>query len=353
MTAKRWRGKWVADFVIAGKRIRRVSPVQSRRGAQAFETELRADLSPPSGCSGVCPTLEAFAVEWLIERVTVVNKPSERIRKESILRVHLIPAMGHLRLDEITTRLTDEYMASRRESGLHPRTVNGHLNVLTSLLRCAVEWKHLEAIPVVHRLKVPPPTFDWLRPHEAERLLTAVRDEVEWSALFTVALRTGLRRGELFGLSWSHIDPDRQVVDVRVSNYRGIITTTKSYRERTISLTSDAMSALDRWRHVGGDGLIFPGPDGRPTRDPGRANRKLHLVLQGLGIRPLRVHELRHSFASHLVLQGVPLRQIQALLGHRSITTTERYAHIADESLAAAIATIDPSACQLASRRAS
>lgn len=353
MTAKRWRGKWVADFVIGGRRIRRVSPVQSRRGAQAFEAELRDDLSPMNGCSGSCPTLAEFAVEWLVERVTVVNKPSERIRKESILRVHLIPAMGRLHLDEITTRLTDEYMASRQATGLHPRTINGHLNVLTSLLRCAVEWQRLEAIPVVHRLKVPTPTFDWLRPHEAERLLIAVRDEAEWCALFTVALRTGLRRGELFALSWCDIDPDRQVVDVRASNYRGIVATTKSYRARTISLTSDALAALEQWRHFGGDGLIFPGIDGQATRDPARANRKLHMVLEGIGIRPLRVHELRHSFASHLVLKGVPLRQIQALLGHRSITTTERYAHIADEALTAAIATIDPSACNLASRRAS
>ncbi|MCB9554099.1 MAG: tyrosine-type recombinase/integrase, partial [Myxococcales bacterium] len=77
-------------------------------------------------------------------------------------------------------------------------------------------------------------------------------------------------------------------------------------------------------------------------KSPGQANRMLHRTLETLGLRRLRFHDLRHTFASHLVLRGVPLRQIQMLLGHSTISHTERYAHVCDTSLAAAIATLEP-----------
>lgn len=343
MTAKRWRGKWVADFSIGGKRVRRVSPVQSKRGAQDYEAELRRALSTSNACSGPSPTLADFAIEWLLERVTVVNKPSDRIRKESILRLHLLPALGERHLDEITTRDLDRYIADRRADGLAPSTINGHLSVLSALLRCAREWGCPAATPTIHWLKVPLAEYDWLRPTEADKLLAAVAPTPKWSAMFTVALRTGLRRGELYALHWSSIDRERAAVDVFHSLYRGRLTTTKNHRRRTVPLTVDALAALDRWRASSHGELVFPGADGGLDRSPGRANEALDDALDGVGLRRVRVHDLRHSFASHLVLRGVSLRVIQRLLGHRSITQTERYAHVADESLIAAVAALEPS----------
>ena len=126
MTAKRWREKWVADFTLDGKRIRRVSPVQTRRGAQAYEAELRAAWSTSTPCSGPIPRLDDFAVRWLTERVVIRNKPSDRVRKESILRVHLLPALGERRLDTITARDLEAWLgAGSGANGNDPRRALG------------------------------------------------------------------------------------------------------------------------------------------------------------------------------------------------------------------------------------
>lgn len=346
MTAKQWRGRWVADFTLDGQRIRRVSPIQTRRGAQAYELELRSASSASSASSTRPPRLDDFAIEWLTERVVVVNKPSDRVRKESILRLHLLPALGGRCLDEITPRDLDAYVADRRAAGLGASTVNGHLAVLSALLHCAAEWGRLDKAPRIRRLPTEPFEFDWLRPAEADRLLAVVAPEPKWSAMFTVALRTGLRRGELFALHWSAVDLERRAVDVHRSLYHGRLTTPKNHRRRTVPLTADAVTALERWRPFSPGELVFPGADGDLDRSQSRANEALHRALDAVDIRRVRVHDLRHSFASHLVLRGVPLRVIQRLLGHHSILQTERYAHVADESLTAAVALLEPKAAQ-------
>lgn len=346
MAVKKWRGKWVVDLVVDDKRLRRVSPVQTKRGARAYEEELRlASLATPTDgakTSVESPSFAEFAPEWLTTYAVVNNKPSEQARKEVNLRVHLVPFFGKWRLDEITPHRVEAYKVDRLKAGKAHSTINRTLTVLQTLLRSAEEWGRLESVP---RIRLLPESydFDWLRPDEAASMLEAAHGlGLYWYTMFFLALRTGMRRGEIYGLHWSEVDFDARVVTVRYSLWQGQLGTPKSGKVRVIPMTADLVAIMMTWRdHSTGD-VVFAGSDGALVRTAqGLANIKLSKALTEAGLRRVRFHDLRHSFASHLVLMGRSLKEVQVLMGHHSVTETERYAHIGDEQLASAINALD------------
>lgn len=342
MAVTKWRNKWCVDLQIDGQRIRRVSPTQTKRGAQEYEAELRASLIRQTSGSLepelISPTVAEFAPEFLLAYSKVNNKPAERSRKENVLRNHIVPFFGKLRLDEITPRRLEAFKASRLKKGMKPVTVNKHLGVLKKMLNCAVEWGQLKEVPPMRKLKVAPTEeFEWLRPHEAVELLEAAKADPKWHAFFFVALRTGMRRGEIFGLHWRDVDLDARRIMVNYTVFKGTLQTPKGGKTRPLPMSADLAEVLERWRLLTPGPLVFPNLKGKLTKSPASANKALDRVLDGTDIRRVRVHDLRHTFASHLVLQGCSLRVVQKLLGHASIQMTERYAHVGDSQLTAAI----------------
>lgn len=155
------------------------------------------------------------------------------------------------------------------------------------------------------------------------------------------ALRTGMRQGEIRGLQWSSIDWLNRSVAVRHSqdNYRKLLVPPKSNRTRHVPLDTDVYTIL--YRRKGGMGYVFLGRDGQPF-----SNYGLHYAIRKLcvraGLRKIGWHTMRHTFASHLAMRGVPLPIIKELMGHSSITTTMRYAHVAPSTLRSAIEMLNP-----------
>ena len=344
MAVKKWRGKWSVDFEVDGKRIRRVSPVQNKRGAREFERELRLELetTPKAPERVEAPRLADFADEWLAAYVAVHNKPSTMVRNRTIFRRHLIPFFGNRRLDEIDGRAIEAFKGDRRAVGLNNGTINTHLTVLHKMMRTAQEWGRLGDVPRVRLLPYEQGDFDWLRPAEAGALLDAAEGMGgRWYTLFLLALRTGMRRGEIFALHWREVDFDARQITVKHTEWRGGVVSTKSGKVRVVPMAADLVAALRRWRERCRGALVFPNRDGRIMRRTGNANRALRRALSRAGLRHVRFHDLRHTFASHLVLKGQPLRVVQLLMGHHSVTVTERYAHVGDEQLAAAVDVLD------------
>lgn len=351
MAVKKWRGKWVVDLKIDGKRVRRVSPEQTRRGAQRYEAELLLGLSTETPCSGddragprgsgaprACPTLAEFAPEWLMTYAVVNNKPSERLRKESVLRCHLVPFFGNQRLDEITLLRVEGFKAHLLREGLKASTINVLLATLRKLLNCAVEWGRLAQAPRIRKLPEAQADFDWLRPAESEQLLAAARAvDDQWYMVILTALRTGMRKGELIALQWSAVDLDRRRITVKYTSSLGQLGSPKSGRQRTIPMSPDLHAALAAWRPRSPGRYVFPGRDDEmmPKDAPYTA---LQRVLRCADMRHIRFHDLRHTFASHLVLHRRSLREVQLLLGHHSVTVTQRYAHVSDDQLTDAVA---------------
>ena len=153
-----------------------------------------------------------------------------------------------------------------------------------------------------------------------------------------LSLQTGLRRGELFTLLWPDVELDGGYLTVRGSN-------AKSLKTRHVPLNDRAREVLLGWKRqsLGDDGLVFPGKEGKPFDN---VNSSWRRVLDDAGIRKFRWHDLRHDFASKLVMAGVDLNTVRELLGHADLQMTLRYAHLAPEHKAAAVAMLNPTTRQ-------
>lgn len=146
-----------------------------------------------------------------------------------------------------------------------------------------------------------------------------------------VSLNTGLRLGELLKLDWQHVNLDRAILTV-------IDASAKSGKQRHIPLNDEALATLKAWREQSNNAIVFASADGAVRVDVKTAWQKL---LKDAEITKFRWHDMRHHFASRLVMAGVDLNTVRELLGHADLTMTLRYAHLAPEHLSAAVAKLN------------
>ena len=332
----RKRQFWIVDVDLElpdgkRKRVRKVSPVQTRRGALEYERELRQSILSGSHRQKEDKPLlfGEFAREFMKTHAAAHNKPSEQTAKESMLRLHLLPNYETTRLDKIDELSVAKFVSRQMETGLNPKTINNQLILLRSILGKAYEWKKLKSVPKIKKLPVPPPKTDFLDYQESTRLVEAAAGDAEWQSAIIVALNTGLRLGELIGLKWEDCDLKARKLTVRRTVWQGHVGTPKSGRNRTIPLNHRAIGALQGHRHLRGP-WVWSFPDGAPHN---KDTFKLALAKarKFAGLRHFEWHTLRHTFASHLAMKGAPLRVVQELLGHASIQMTMRYAHLSPE----------------------
>ena len=200
-------------------------------------------------------------------------------------------------------------------------------------------------MPSIKRLNLQPTDYDWLRPEESKRYLKAAeRHYPRWRAFLWTSLRSGLRRGEVFALQWRDLDFEHRHIHVRHSVFRGKLEATKSHRKRVVPMSPQLHGALERHAaetHRPRCPWVFPNEDGQLAHHLDHVQRPHYGSLKAAGLRRIRFHDLRHTFASQLVLAGRPLKEVQELLGHASIQQTMRYAHLAQEKMVTAVAALD------------
>jgi len=345
MSVRIIKKSWWVDLTFNRTRYRRRSPENSRAGALAYEAVLRQRLArgeninrePPSQE----PTFEQFAARWFRDYVTANNKFSERRNKGYILNASLNPFFGRMPIREITSAHIEAYKAREVASGISNKTINNRLTVLSKCISVAYEWQEFQEMPPkIKKLKCTSARTDYLSDDECRRLLANTNGVLH--DFIIAGLRTGLREGELKGLQWSDIDFDHRILTVRHSwcDYRKVLDTPKSNRERHIPLGDEVYEVLFRRRRT--SGFVFTVERGQPLSHK-RLILQLARACERAGIRRTTSHVLRHTFASHLVAKGIPLNVVQSLLGHSSVTTTMRYAHIAPSSLRAAVDLLTPS----------
>ena len=344
MAVRRVKTKWFVDFRFqyadgTVERIRKCSPIQSRAGAEEFEHQLRTSMMTPSRITKEVPKFSAYAAEFLETYVLANNKPSERSMKACILKHHLVPAFGEMRLDSIRLHPIEVFKASLLKKGLGRKRVNNILAVLGKMLRYAHEVELVESVPRIKLLKVPPQEFDFLTFEELSRLLDAVKDDPERRALLLLGSDAGLRQGELVALEWGDVDLVAGTLTVRRSSWHGIVGTPKSGRDRKVPLTARLRAALRAHRHLRSE-LVFCHSDGSPFTQSA-IEAALRFACKRARLRRIGSHVLRHTFCSHLAMRGAAPKAIQELVGHSTLTMTLRYMHLAPSALREAVALLD------------
>jgi len=336
MSARKLGNSWWVDFRHCGVRYRKRSPQNSRGGARDYEETLRSALARgldpcAPDASGRRPeqTMSEFAPEWMDGYSRANNKPSEQYTKHVLLRLHIQPFFGRMKLSAIGPECIETYKALKLKEGYAAKTVNNHLAVLGKILRTAVDWDRLDACPRYRQLKTIPPEMDYLTPLESHAL---VGDQAEptWNAMTLVGARTGMRKGELRALAWSDVDFEHRHITVRRSAWRNVVASTKTSKIRHVPMTDDVCETLLRMRES--SGYVFHRPDGSIVAES-TAEKAIARICKRTGVKITKWHGLRHTCGSQLSASGVPLNQVSAVLGHSSITTTMRYAHFAPSML--------------------
>lgn len=305
------------------------------------------DVGTMSESRGI--TVEDFLDQWLTEVVKPNVRPWTYKGYEVHVRLHLKPTIGKVQLDKLTPLHVQQLLNSKIARGLSPKTVRYIRGTLRTALNQAVHWglisrnaASLVASPRVEHYEIQP-----LTPVEARTFLAAIKgDRLE--ALYSVALTMGLRQGEALGLEWKDVDLELGYLRInkQLQRHDGefqLVPTKTSTSRRTLAMPASIVQSLrdhrlrqaDERRAIGappnGPDLVFTTERGRPI-DGSVVSHHFHDVLESAGLPQRRFHDLRHSCATLLLVQGVSPRVVMDVLGHSQIALTmNTYSHVIPE----------------------
>lgn len=349
---ERWDGRWAGSVHIGyedGRRVRKHVMGHSRAEVkEKMDALMRAHQEKrpiPSQREKVGP----FLRRWLDEVARPTLRASTYDSYDDILRGHLIPGLGRIALAKLSPADIQTFLNAKLASGLSPRRVQYIHAVLRRALVTAERWGMVSrnVAKLVDPPRVPHHEIAPLTPKQAKCLIEAASDD-RHRALYTTALGTGLRQGELLGLRWEDVDLDTGRLRVRhtLANVDGTLTLLEPKTERsrrTISLPAVVAAALRAHRTrqrmdrlVAGSrwvdsGHVFTTMVGRPIH-AATVTRAFQAALERAGLPHARFHDLRHAAATFLLAQGMTLEDVKQLLGHSSITlTSNTYGHVLEQ----------------------
>jgi integrase len=270
------------------------------------------------------PTMNDLCDEYLEHHALVHKRPhSVRDDKQMISGI-ITPRIGTLRISAVNRQGIEKLHASLKPT---PYLANRVLALLSKMFSLAMEWHWVgsnptQGIPRFHEDK----RERWLQPEELQRFVKALNEypNQNLADAFRLLLLTGSRKSEVLTAEWSMFDL-QQGLWTKPSSH------TKEKQIEHIPLSIQALELLTHMKKQGdGTGFLFPGMSGSPRTTLRVAWSK---ICQAAGLTNVRVHDLRHSYASYLVSNGVSLHIVGRLLGHSQAQTTQRYAHVAHQSL--------------------
>ncbi|MDX9798704.1 MAG: site-specific integrase [Bacteroidales bacterium] len=292
-------------------------------------------------------TLREYFEKWLADYATPKLSPRSLERYSGIVRNSIIPELGHIILTQLKPEHIQSHYSAMLESGLSARTVHYHHAVIHKALQTAVKWglasRNVADAVDPPRIKRPEMQY-WNEDETASFLKTA--ENSPYYELFYMALFTGMRRGELLALRWQDVDLILSQVYVnrslhQLKNGSYVFTEPKSERSRrTIALPLSAkLELIELYEksksngeklgtHLQDSDLVFSHIDGRPLR-PNTITNAWRFLCKKANVKPIRLHDARHTHASLMLKQGIHPKVVQERLGHSSISITlDTYSHV-------------------------
>jgi integrase len=305
---------WTINYTVGGRRVREAIGTNKKLAEMVLNkrvTEAIEDRWFDKRNVGITPFSEFAETYFRRHVVTLKSVRAERLAVQVWKR-----QFGNRPLGQITRAELQDWQAWKRE-GRKPATVNRLLGRLRHMFNKAVEWDLLDRSPM-ERLRFLPENnarLRYLSIDECNRLLDSCFAS-HIRAMVTMALHTGMRRGEILNLTWQDIDLDSGSITIRDS---------KNGQPRHIPMDSTVRDLLSGYIPTSGSSHVFSCASGGRRSTVQRAFRNARIRA---GMPDLHFHDLRHTFASHWVMSGGDLYVLKDILGHKSIVMTQRYAHL-------------------------
>ena len=321
---------WISYTGVDGRRVQESSLSTRKADAEAMllrrKQEVLAGRNPLARRPARLPFAE-FAVEYL-----AWQKDRQRAYGRTANMVdHLTGYFGMTVLSDFTVQMVESWQTHMLAKKYAPASVNRYQAVLKHMFSKAAEYGYVppevnQAVHSVRLLRLSNQRLRYLTPGEADKLLAACADHLR--PIVQTALLTGMRREEVLGLRWSQVDMDNRLIMLDV---------TKSGERREIPVSASLLTLLTmQAKHARGPWVFHD-----HGRRYGSVKKSFATAVSDAGLSDFRFHDLRHTFASNLVMAGVDLRTVQDLLGHKSLAMTMRYAHLADSHRADAVDRLD------------
>lgn len=353
---KQPNGSWQGKVTIDGRRISFYAPTQQGVRNKMRDALAAADRGEYLAGAAGKERLETYLRTWLETVATPKLKRSTLKTYRGYIENHLIPRLGQRRLNRLGPDHIDAALAAMASDGLRPASIRQVRAILRSALGHA-EKRGIVARNVA-RLSEPPrvsrPELVTLGIEDARALVTAAAGE-RLGPLWILLLDTGLRRGEALGLRWRDIDLEQnalRVVQARVSVGEGFDEPKSRESRRSVVFSDVTAEALLAWRAAQekeregladwtADDLVFTTPRGAGL-SPDAASKTFRRFVETHALPEIRLHDLRHSSASLMLLEGIPLQDVSKRLGHSGVgITSDTYAHVYDQQRQAAGSAMD------------
>ena len=322
---------WCCYVSLSGRVVRESTGTSSYDDAVEFLAKQKAAVKAgeaPEQAKAVNHTFKELSVDYLVWCERQRSYPTK-----VFLVKQLVGVFGDLPLRHITTKAIEQYQSDRIKKGNKPATINRHVATLKHMMTKAHDWQWINeavarGVKKVKLLEENNKRLRFLSVEECQRLLALCDSHLR--PIVTTALNTGMRKGEILSLKWEDVDLKHGFLHIKE---------TKNGERKEVPINGTLKHTLSGLpRRLDGGHVFYDPKTDKPYQD---VKKSFATACRKAGITDFHFHDLRHTYASHLVMAGVDLTTVKELLGHKNLTMTLRYSHLSPTHKVKAVEALD------------